>query len=339
MAGWLLRTIFTIRPKDTDFDRLGVRSAPAQRQGLHAIVEAFRQGYNLTLEDDASGTLEARLAERVPDAAFQGFAHEGVGMALTVLDFFRYRERVERHMRCVEGGHEFLMALGVGFALARLPWVRGGVEDYARRLPAGFDGLVLNGYGFHEGCFRSGGAIERVRVPDFSPDGKRCFDHGLGRAMWFMNGASLDRIADTLTRIDEGRHADLWAGLGTAACYAGRAYPDPGEYKGVVARAKEMAGEKHREPFGLGVVLAAMLQDRAKVETPWVQHASEVVVGVPLPAAARIGSDAWAAAAAAPAVYGRYEQYKSVAERVFAALAASWNRDARTEATPQRAEA
>jgi hypothetical protein len=317
---WLRERALKLQPRDTNFDKLGVRADPGQRPGLEAIVEAFRQGYNLALDDDDLGTLNDRMA-RAFEPQFCGFAHEGVGMCLTLLDFFKDRQRVERYFPQCAGSHDYLLVLGVGFALARLPWVRGGVETYARRVPPGFDGLVMNGYGFHEGCFKSGGYLERVEVPDLTADGARCFDHGLGRALWFICGASPERITQTLSRIPTARHPDLWAGLGTACCYAGRAYTDLAEYDRILTRLDEMVGPETRAPFHLGVILAAMLQVRAKNPTQWVQRASEFYLKRPSAEVGVIADRIWNETAGdRGAAKAPYMVYKLAGERMMAEI-------------------
>lgn len=277
---WVLLLIFTIRERDTDFARMGIDIGRDQEPGLKAIVEAFRSGFNLALADDDQSTLKARM-ETAFDPHFRFFAYEGVGMAMTLLDWFSDRGRVQAYLPRVTPMHEHMLGLGVGFALARVPWVRGGAEAYARRFPPGLDGMIFNGYGFHEGCFKSRGRIEDVARPALSPEALRAFDHGLGRALWFVNGAEPWRIRASLEKIAPERHPDLWAGMGTACCFAGRAYADLAAYDRVLRELDDMAGDESRAALRLGVMLAALLQVRVGTVLPWVQRACEIVVGMP----------------------------------------------------------
>lgn len=275
---WIRTQILMIRRKDTNFEKMGVMCDPAQKPGLDAIVEAFRQGYNLTLADDELSTLSDRMIKAFPPELCQ-FAHEGTGMCLTILDWFDDDERVERFLKKSPPQFDSLLMLGVGFALARAPWVWGGTENYAKRFAPGFDGLIMNGYGFHEGCFKAHGEIDRTPIPDLSTQGLRCFDHGLGRALWFVCGASPSRIGRTLAKIPAGRHPDLWAGLGTAACFAGRAYEPGAPFARAWDEMNALAGDTYRPMFNLGIALGAMLQFRSKVYTPWLEHACRVNLG------------------------------------------------------------
>lgn len=318
---WIRLQVMMIRPRDTDFDKLGVRSDPAQQPGLEAIVEAFRQGYNLTLADDELATLSARMTGAF-EPAFCAFAHEGTGMALTLLDWFSDQKRVERYLERCPKQHDTLLMLGVGFALARAPWVRNGVENYAQRFAPGFDGLIMNGYGFHEGCFKTDGDIDTCPLPRLSAEGARCFDHGLGRALWFMCGASPRRIADTFRKIPVARHPDLWAGLGTAVCFAGRAYADAKEYDTVLSRMQELAGETNRGPFGLGIVLASMLQYRSNFYTRWVDRACEKILGMSNPEVGALGDRIWNESVADAALATKpYAVYQRAGDTIISTLA------------------
>ncbi|HXT51655.1 MAG TPA: DUF1702 family protein, partial [Thermoanaerobaculia bacterium] len=50
---------------------------------------------------------------------------------------------------------------------------------------------------------------------------RRAFDQGVGRSLWFVRGANPRRIADTIERFPAARQANLWAGVGLAATFAG----------------------------------------------------------------------------------------------------------------------
>src|SRR5260221_12865992 len=57
------------------------------RRALDGALSAFLDAYNMALDDDDADRLALRLA-RLPDIG-RGFAYEGAGAALTVLDRFR----------------------------------------------------------------------------------------------------------------------------------------------------------------------------------------------------------------------------------------------------------
>ena len=49
------------------------------------------------------------------------------------------------------------------------------------------------------------------------------FDQGLGRSLWFVDGADATRITETIARFSQSRQPDLWSGVGLACVYAGGA--------------------------------------------------------------------------------------------------------------------
>src|ERR1022692_1923089 len=64
------------------------------------------------------------------DAELQGFAFEGAAMALTLLDHFMpvNRGRFHRFLHGEGAPHFYMLHVGAGWAMARLPWLgwRGG---------------------------------------------------------------------------------------------------------------------------------------------------------------------------------------------------------------------
>jgi hypothetical protein len=82
--------------------------------------------------------------------------------------------------------------------------------------------LALDGYGFHEGYFNWPRYVVEQQLPKrLSAYGLRAFDQGLGRSLWFVEGADVDRISLTIKRFPLYRRADLWSGTGLACAYAG----------------------------------------------------------------------------------------------------------------------
>jgi hypothetical protein len=109
-----------------------------------------------------------------------------------------------------------LTHVGVGWALARLPFAR---RRLTRRLDPTLTPLAFDGWGFHNGYFR-GAAATRERLP-VRGEARHVYDQGLGRSLWFSCGADPYRIGAAVSRLPDERHADLWAGVGMACVYAG----------------------------------------------------------------------------------------------------------------------
>lgn len=206
-------------PLETSSVRRGfpttARSASLERIGL-----VFSLGYNAALDAGRATTaLLERLAEPPPHE--RGWAHEGAGMALALLDrLVPWKRDRWAGLHDAEGERfGYLIHVGAGWALARL---RRPIEGP----PAGTDPvlgwLVVDGYGFHEGYFHEQASLERGEVPvHVTPRARPVFDQGLGRSLVFVSGADPARIGERIRGLARGRRADLWTGVGLGAAYAG----------------------------------------------------------------------------------------------------------------------
>jgi hypothetical protein len=164
-----------------------------------------------------------------------------------------------------------MVHVGAGWALARLPWVRRNVERACRDLDPLLRWLVVDGYGFHEGYFHWTRTVSRHMVPrGLRGYALRAFDQGLGRVLWFVGGADVERIPNMVAAFPTERHADLWAGLGLASAYAG------GIAESEMVRLWAAAGA--RQPaFAQGVAFAAKARQRAGNPEPHTGMACRVV--------------------------------------------------------------
>jgi hypothetical protein len=146
--------------------------------------------------------------------------------------------------------------------------------------------LAIDGYGFHQGYFLWPESVERQRVPRLlSGYQRRVFDQGLGRSLWFVEGAEVERIATTIGRFDRARHADLWSGVGLACAYAGEVD------RPVLDRLRVLAGS-HQPQLAQGVAFAAQARERAGNPAGHTHLACQVVCGMPGEAAARLTDEA-----------------------------------------------
>ncbi len=267
--GVVAQKLLGISPGEVSFVRRGFRGVdqPA-RPHLEEAGRSFITGYMAALEDDRLESLSARLAE-VP-AERSGFAFEGAAMGLALLDFLKPWRR-SRFRDFYDGPghpHAYLLLVGMGWAMARLPV---SVDRTLARLDPLLGWLALDGYGFHEGFFHWPQAIDGQRVPrKISGYGVRAFDQGVGRSLWFVEGAAPERIAATIGRFPGPRRGDLWSGVGLACGYAG------GIERAAVERLAEVAGP-HLGDFGQGVAFAAAARQRAGNLVPATELACDVV--------------------------------------------------------------
>jgi hypothetical protein len=252
------RMIFGISLEEVVVVRRGFhRSNSSTTNHLERIGIAFLGGYHAALEEPSIASLSLRI-DKTSSLELCGFAYEGAAMALVLLDEFRLGPRAFPAFLKGPGlPHAYMLHIGAGWALARLPWLR-------LRLPAvlgSFDPvlrwLVLDGYGFHEGYFHWSTAVRCQTVPrGVSGYAVRAFDQGLGRSLWFVEGIDPERISSSISRFPEQRRGDLWAGVGLACAYAG------GADSAALARLSRLAGE-YAGAAAQGSVFAAEARRRA----------------------------------------------------------------------------
>lgn len=144
-------------------------------------------------------------------------------MALTLLDHLRLNRGSFQEFLAGPGeAHTYMLYVGAGWAFARLPWLRWRLDATLHQLNPLLRWLAVDGYGFHEGYFHWPEAVRRHALPaTVRGYARRSFDQGLGRSLWFVEGADPDGIVSTVTSFPEDRRADLWAGVGLACAYAG----------------------------------------------------------------------------------------------------------------------
>jgi hypothetical protein len=279
--GKVSRRVLGISPAETSFARRGFRcDSDAVRERLEEVGRCFVHGYLCALETDGAEALAARLdAEVARD--FQGFAYEGTGMGLALLDFLTpwRRGRLRRFLAGPGWPHVYIVHIGAGWALARLPIP-------VHRLLAGLDPLLcwlaLDGYGFHQGFFHWPQAVLRQQVPRrLAGYARRAFDQGVGRSLWFVEGANPARIAADVGAFPAARRPDLWAGVGLACGYAG------GVDRGTLSELRLAAGAA-RPALAQGVTFAAKARLWGGNPTADTTLACEVVCGLSVEATAEV---------------------------------------------------
>jgi len=276
----LRKTLFCLSPREATFERRGfhARDLPAQ-QRLEEVGLSFLDGYNAAV---AAKSLD-RLAQRLQqvDVERRGFAFEGAAMGLTLLDRFppwrknRWRELLEGAGQA----HIYMLHVGAGWALARLPWA-------ATRVLSGFDPLLrwlaIDGVGFHAGYFRWPRYVrEHEAASHFKGYAGRVFDQGLGRSLWFIEGADESRIPQTISTFPVSRQADLWSGIGLACSYAG-----PADLASLEALWK--AAGPYQPQVAQGAAFAAQARRRAANSTAQTEVACRVLCGMSAADAAQL---------------------------------------------------
>jgi hypothetical protein len=244
----LRRAIFGISPREAEFSTRGFRATEAaRRERLETVGRSFIAGYDAAI---AAAKSEAAIADlpEFPDE-LRGFVVEGAAMGLALLDLVTPWRR--RGFAAFVAGpaqpYVYLAYVGAGWALARTSWRLAGRLG---RLDPLLHWLMMDGYGFHAGYFQPRRAIDRQWRPRLPGYRANAFDQGLGRALWFVMGASGKAVREAVGAFVPERRPDLWSGVGLAAAFAG------GAGRTELAELVEAAGAR-RPDLGQGAAFAA----------------------------------------------------------------------------------
>ncbi|MEX5717402.1 DUF1702 family protein [Geodermatophilus maliterrae] len=284
------RWLLTPDPVECSLARRGFfRKDAAAQEALETVGAMFLRGYAHAVEARCAAEAQEWL-EEVP-APFRGFAYEGAGMGAAVLDGLPIGH--SRHVTDLLEGpgerHVYMVYVGIGWAMARLPRSRWPA-------PAGLDpllrGLVLDGYGFHQAYFHTRRYVhdQYRELPFRWPDdatrdhSHRAVDQGIGRALWFVGGTDVDRVTTLIDRFPVERRADLYAGAGLASTYAG------GVDEAELLRLREHAGP-FTPQLAQASAFAAEARVRAGLVQPHTHVATRVLCGTTPERAAQITQD------------------------------------------------
>ncbi|RZQ61137.1 DUF1702 family protein [Amycolatopsis suaedae] len=286
----LRRRVLTPDVSETSLDKRGFhKKSPAAVELLEKVGRIFLEGYGNAVEARTVADAQARI-DRIEER-FRGFAYEGAGMGWAMLDGLPFggRGRVRASLNGPGEPHNYLIYVGVGWAMARLPRFRWPS-------PEAFDPLlrwlVLDGYGFHQAYFRTHRYIdqqyqeERFPWPGGPAGGyaNRAIDQGIGRALWFIGGTDVDVVTSIIERFAAHRRSDLYAGTGLAATYAG------GVTERELEQLRERAGE-HRAALAQGSAFAAEARARAGLLGEHSRLAARILCGTDAETAARVTQD------------------------------------------------
>lgn len=287
----LRRAVLTPSVSETKLATRGFRvKNQASKELLETIGETFLRGYAYAVEARAIGDAEERL-EQVP-SRFRGFAYEGAAMGYTMLDGLPFGggRRVAGLLAGRGADHIYMVYVGIGWAMARLPRFRWrGIQAPDPLLRW----LVLDGYGFHQAYFHTDKYVHQQYTEaafPWPPDGppsysRHVIDQGIGRGMWFVAGTDPEFLADMIDKFPAERRADLYSGAGLAAGYAGGASEEE-----LCLLAERAAG--HRVQVAQGAAFAAKARLRAGLMKPHTELAAKLLCGTTAEHAARVCDEA-----------------------------------------------
>lgn len=289
MAFWrtLRRRVLTPDLSETSLEVRGFHAkSPEAVERLETVGRSFLAGYAAAAEAARPRDAEAELEKL--STIYKGFAYEGAAMALAVRDGLPIggRRHVEEFLDGPADRHIYMVYVGVGWAMARVPRFRWKVLYAPDPL---LRWLVLDGYGFHQAYFHTQRYVHEQFVEDRFPwpaegpawHARQVIDQGIGRASWFVAGTDPDELARLFAAFPESRRPDLWSGAGLAATYAG------GASRQELEHLVELAGP-YRPNLAQGSAFAAAARLRADLVVPHNELATEVVCGTTVAAAAAV---------------------------------------------------
>ncbi len=308
-GGRLRCLLFLPNQSEVTFEKRGFTAPDEMRKAnLEKVGSKFLEGFQYAMAGQSLTSIESSLEAIEP--AFRGFAYEGCSMALAVRDgILSLRRHWVRDLLASRGtAHIYMVYIGVGWAMARLPAIRW--HAIAPRDPL-LRWLALDGYGFHQAYFRTTRYVDgqrRARIPGWDPAGyaMRAVDQGIGRALWFVNGSDVERAAAAITAFPASRRGDLWSGAALASVYAGGA--DASE----LADMARLAGQ-YRPHAAQGAAFAAKARLLAGLVTPGTELGVKVYCDSSVEEAAAITDEA---RSGLPAEDGRVPRYEVWRERV-----------------------
>jgi hypothetical protein len=270
VLGKLRKSLFGIPSEKAVFSRPGF--APEAWLRFQPVAHSLVEGYHATLEDSRFEVLVPRL--NAVDPELHGFAYEGAGMGIAALDIMApWKNRLQAFVGA--GGpaapHIYPTYVGVGLALARL---HRNPERFLKHLDPLLCWIVVDGYGFHEAFFSWRRTVEKQITPaHFSSYALRLFDQGVGRAIWFANGALVERVTAIISAFPSSRQADLWSGVGLASAYAG------GGDRAALESVRKVA-QLYQVQLALGAAVAARGRHQAGNLVAHTDLACEVYCGL-----------------------------------------------------------
>lgn len=292
MLGAFRRLILAPSLRDVTFAERGFPATPTDTTAtLEAVPQAVVAGFEWGIDGGDLWQLARRLD--MVDPELRGFAYEGATMACTIRDAtggHRTRDLLEGPGQ----PHLLLSYIGVGFAMARLPrplWKKILPTLAPSLFHPTMSWLCVDGYGFDLAYFHTRRWVDEQRVPEPYPwlgcpeYFPRAVDHGIGRALWFIHGGAPDAVAKAVAAFGEPRRADLWAGVGLAATFAGGCGAEG------LRALRDEAGE-HADHLGLGAVFAATARVAATHVPEHTEESTEALAGLSAEAAVGLAATA-----------------------------------------------
>jgi hypothetical protein len=269
----LRKRILRISFEEVTFNRRGFKDDCVQetRERLEHIGQTFLLGHHAALNDEGPEALASYL-ERI-DREFCGFAYEGAAMGLTLLDQLsrRNRARLLTFLSGLGSKHAYMIHVGVGWAIARLPWLRRNLNHAMAHLDPLLRWLATDGIGFSDFYFNSTSFLRSPqRLNRLQGYARHAYAQGVGRSLWFVAGADTNQITVAISALPSSLRGDLWSGAGLACAMAG------GANRQAVERLRAAAGV-YKAALAQGAAFAAKTRQRADNPAEHTEMACQVI--------------------------------------------------------------
>ncbi|MGW3960858.1 DUF1702 family protein [Amycolatopsis sp. NPDC005003] len=198
-----------------DFSKRGFRlDRPDARQFLERHARSFLHGFNIVAGQVDPHSVLATVADEE-----RGFAYEGAAMRAGLVDLFTAGRRRALATLLAGPGQRYVHLIHVGHGWGLVP-TRVPAPVLVPPTPL-LRWLALDGAGFAETFFGGHRAL-RARCRRFPTPRWEARVAGCGRALWFLEAGNVPTIGQVIESVTPAARAHLWAGVGLAACYAGR---------------------------------------------------------------------------------------------------------------------
>lgn len=266
MISWLSNQIrsrlLRIEHSEVTFQKRGFPGIGHTTQShLEEIGHCFLLGYEAAMTAGQRCGFDELIQQL--DREYHGFAFEGAAMGYALIDAFCIRGdgRWKRFLEGRGSAHRYVLHVGVGWVVARLPWLRLNPHRIASRLDPLLRWLVFDGYGFHQGYFGWERWLQSPRSEKrLQGYASRAFDQGLGRSLWFVAGTDAERIAYFIEKFEPVRRSDLWSGVGLAVAYAGK--PTVEQLEVLISKAGEYVAHVRQ-----GIAFGAEARELGEIQT------------------------------------------------------------------------
>lgn len=269
--------------QEVTFERRGFIDGEREaRVRLEQVGRVFLQGYHAALNDEGVEALAFNLDSI--DREFSGFAYEGAAMGLTLLDqlSFTNRKRLLTFLNGIGSKHTYMIHVGVGWAIARVPWLRRNFEQASGHLDPLLRWLAADGNGFSDFYF---GFPDFLRKPErlnrLQGYTRHAYAQGVGRSLWFVAGANANRISRWISVLPRSLHGDFWSGVGLACAMAG------GADQFAIERLKSLSGD-YQAAVAQGAAFAAKTRQQANNLTHHTEMACQILCGLDADSAAQL---------------------------------------------------